>query len=187
VYQPPWEINPLEYLVGTKVPLALSIAAASSPHASANTHERARVAEDQAARYREELKALPPNEIARLAKKAALAMEEEAQLRRELEENERFFNQPRADMDVTHWSRMSYWTLDEAVVLSLGKDQRVVKWNRVKSLAYLSPFASNSGRGAKLPFAPSTPSACGPSLRAMLFRLRRLPIPGISGTMNARG
>jgi hypothetical protein len=70
----------------------LSIAAASSPHASANTHERARVAEDQAARYREELKALPPNEIARLAKKAALAMEEEAQLRRELEENERFFN-----------------------------------------------------------------------------------------------
>jgi hypothetical protein len=38
-----------------------------------------------------------------------------------------------------------------------------------------------------LPFAPSTPSACGPSLRAMLFRLRRLPIPGISGTMNARG
>src|ERR1700730_12726754 len=72
-------------------------------------------------------------------------MEEEAQLRRELEENERFFNQPRANMDATHWSRMSYWTLDEAVVLSLGKDPRVVKWNRVKSLAYLSPFATEFG------------------------------------------
>jgi hypothetical protein len=37
--------------------------------------ERARVAEDQAAG--EELKSLPQNEIARLAKKAALAVEEE--------------------------------------------------------------------------------------------------------------
>ena len=72
-------------------------------------------------------------------------MEEEAQLRRELEENERLFNQPRADMDVTHWSRMSYWTLDEAVALSLGKDPRVVKWDRVKSLVHSSPFASEFG------------------------------------------
>ena len=68
MYQPPWEINPLEYLVRTKFPLASSIAAASSPYASANTHERARVAEDQVAGYREELKALPPNEIARRAR-----------------------------------------------------------------------------------------------------------------------
>src|SRR6202023_2613777 len=29
--------------------------------------------------------------------------------------------------------------------LSLGKDPRVVNWNRVKSLTYLSPFASEFG------------------------------------------
>jgi hypothetical protein len=142
MYQPPWETNPLEYLVRTKFPLAWSITAASSPHASASTHERARVAEAQAAGCTEELKALPPNELARLAKEAALAGEEEVRLRRGLEENQRFFSQSRADVDVTHWSRMSYWTLDEAVALSLGKDPRVVKWDRVKSLVHSSPFAT---------------------------------------------
>jgi hypothetical protein len=142
MYQPPWEIDPLEYLVRRKFPLVSSMAVTSSPHASANTHERARVAETQAAGYREELKALAPNEISRLAKEAALAGEEEVRIRRELEENQRFFNQSRADVDVTHWSRMSYWTLDEAVALSLGKDPRVVKWDRVKSLVHSSPFAT---------------------------------------------
>jgi hypothetical protein len=39
--------------------------------------ERTRVAQDQAAGNKEELKSLPRNEIARLAKKAALAVKEE--------------------------------------------------------------------------------------------------------------
>ena len=142
MYQPPWEIDPLEYLVRKKFPLASGMAVTSSPHASANTNERTRVAEAQAAGYREELKVLPPNEIARLAKEAALAGEEEVRLRRELEEKQRFFNQTRADMDVTHWSRMSCWTLDQAVALSLGKDPRVVKWLLVKDFVRVSPFAT---------------------------------------------
>ena len=62
---------------------------ASSLHASANTRERARDPEDQAAGYREDLKSLSPNEVARHAKEAALAGEEEVRLRRELEENQR--------------------------------------------------------------------------------------------------
>jgi hypothetical protein len=39
--------------------------------------------------YREDLKSLSPNEVARHAKEAALAGEEEVRLRRELEENQR--------------------------------------------------------------------------------------------------
>jgi hypothetical protein len=95
-------------------------------------------------------------------------MEEEAQLRREREENERFFNQPRADMDVRHWSRMSYWTLDEAVVLSLGKDPRVVNWNRVKSLVHVSPFATEFGARREM------------AIRAIVMRQLRDPtIPAV--------
>ena len=142
MYHPPWEIDPLEYLVRRKFPLASRMATASSPQGSATTNEHARVLDAQAAGYAEELKALPPNELARLAKEAALAEEEDGQLRRELEGKQRFFNQPSADMDVAHWSRMSYWSIDEAVALSLGKDPRVVKWLRVKDFLHSSPFAT---------------------------------------------
>jgi hypothetical protein len=118
------------------------MAAGSSPHASAHANESARPVEAQAASYRQELKALPSNEIVRLAKEAALAEEEELRLRRELEEKQRFFNQPRAVMDVAHWSRMSDWSLDQAVALSLGKDPRVVKWLLIKKFIHVSPFVT---------------------------------------------
>src|ERR1019366_7936927 len=134
MYQSPWEIDPLEYLIRRKFPLASRMATASSPHGSATTNEHARVSEAQAAVYREELKALPPNELSCIAKEAALAEEEELRLRREREEKQRFFNRPRADMDVTHWSRMSCWSIDQAVALSLGKDPRVVKWGLVAAM-----------------------------------------------------
>jgi hypothetical protein len=142
MYQSPWEIDPLEYLMRRKFPLASRMATASSPHGSATTNEHERVSEAQAAGYREELKALPPNELSCLAKEAALAEEEELRLRREREEKQRFFNRPRADMDVTHWSRMSCWSIDQAVALSLGKDPRVVKWLLIKDFVRVSPFAA---------------------------------------------
>jgi hypothetical protein len=84
---------------------------------------------------------------------AALAGEEEVRIRRELEENQRFFNQSRADVDVSHWSRMSYWTLDEAVALSLGKDQGLSNGTELGASFIRRPLRANSGRGAKLPFA----------------------------------
>jgi hypothetical protein len=50
----------------------------------------------------------------------------------EFEEQLRFFNRPHAKADLTHWSKASYWTLDEAIALSFGKAPEVVTWKRVK-------------------------------------------------------
>jgi len=45
---------------------------------------------------------------------------------RKREEQEAFYNQPNADADFLHWSKVACWTLDEAVALCLGKSPKVV-------------------------------------------------------------
>ncbi len=64
----------------------------------------------------------------------------------EFEEQLRFFNQPHAKADVTHWSKASYWTLDEAIALSFGKNPEEVEWKYVKEHVHISPFAVKYGR-----------------------------------------
>ena len=43
-------------------------------------------------------------------------------------------------MDLDHWSKISYWTADEAVALSLGKDPRIVTWEAIEDYANQSGF-----------------------------------------------
>ena len=53
----------------------------------------------------------------------------------------RFFNKPSASADFEYWSKMSEWTLEEAIVLSFGKNPEIVTWPRLESiLSYVSPF-----------------------------------------------
>jgi hypothetical protein len=71
---------------------------------------------------------------------------QERQAKRELDEQQRFFNLPSAKADFTHWSKAAHWTLDEAVALSFGKAPEVVKWESVKEYVSISPFAVKYGR-----------------------------------------
>ena len=69
----------------------------------------------------------------------------------EFEEQLRFFNRPRAKADVTHWSKATYWTLEEAISLLFGKAPEVVTWKGVKEYCGSpqcpgSPFAVKYGR-----------------------------------------
>ncbi|WP_156041849.1 hypothetical protein [Bradyrhizobium sp. URHD0069] len=75
----------------------------------------------------------------------------EAELAREASEEEpqaqqadqdRFFNLPGANADLTHWSRAMIWSLEGAVALSFGKNPDVVTWKRVKPHLQFSPFAT---------------------------------------------
>jgi hypothetical protein len=45
----------------------------------------------------------------------------ERKAKSDYDENQRVFNRPSAVADFDYWSRMSYWTLDEALALSFGK------------------------------------------------------------------
>ena len=50
------------------------------------------------------------------------------------EERKKFYNQPDANADFDYYCKCPYWTLDEAIALSLGKDPVKVNWNTVCSL-----------------------------------------------------
>jgi hypothetical protein len=52
----------------------------------------------------------------------------------------RFFNESFAQADLEHRSKISYWTADEAVALSLGKDPRIVTWDAIEEYAAQSVF-----------------------------------------------
>lgn len=75
-----------------------------------------------------------------LASKAS--RERDLQQRRELNENDRFFHQPNAIADLTYWSGLAIWTLDEAVALSFGKAPELVNRQKVEPLLAQSVFAS---------------------------------------------
>jgi len=48
---------------------------------------------------------------------------------------------PDVNADLSHWSKMSYWSLEESVALLLGKEPEVVNWDIVQD--YLEyPFAT---------------------------------------------
>lgn len=82
-------------------------------------------------------RALPPEEIARLASESRLVLRkreaEEAEKQRVRQaamkakvEAQRFFNAPDAAADFVFWCRAPYWTADEAAALLLGRDPRRV-------------------------------------------------------------
>ncbi|MCD8498105.1 MAG: hypothetical protein LRZ85_08545 [Alphaproteobacteria bacterium] len=87
--------------------------------------------------YRQELENLPQKQVREL-----YDQEYEKQLSER--DRRRFFHQKKADADCDHWSRMPYWSLDEAIALSFGKDPEVVFLGRMKGImSYLSPFVNS--------------------------------------------
>ena len=44
------------------------------------------------------------------------------------------------DLDFEYWGKAAYWTLDEAIALSFGKNPQVVNWKKVERYVNVSPF-----------------------------------------------
>jgi hypothetical protein len=98
--------------------------------------------------YKTKLQALTSDEVTSLyeaecAKVEAERVKEQKELqdKAEKQEQERFFNRSNAMVDTDHWSKAAYWSLDEATALSFSRAPEVVKWDKVKSLTRISPFA----------------------------------------------
>jgi hypothetical protein len=137
-----WNDDPLEFLVRCRFPLEKVYAAAIPTLGNLSKFSRNEAYLKEAADYRAELKQLPRTELLERAKEAAKTEADKALAKAAAEEAGRFFNQPSASADLQHWTRMSLWTLDEAVALSLGKDPRRVNWDNVRSLVQISAFAA---------------------------------------------
>ena len=98
------------------------------------------------AQYIQELKSLTQEQLEALYFTEVHRKAAQDKARAEADEAERFFNKPYANADFDHWSKMAYWSLDEAVALSLGKAPEKVKWKELAAHAEVSASAHNYSR-----------------------------------------
>ena len=132
--------DPYNYLARRKFPQAYQ------PHVAVNgdfTRTRQReIYVSQAEAYIEELRAKPAEELRELLSEEKKKEADESVERLRKEEASRFFNRPEVKADFAHWSKAAYWTLEEAIALSFGKDPRLVNWKTIEAHANVSPFVA---------------------------------------------
>lgn len=90
--------------------------------------------------YRAKLSKLSDVELSDECKRERLLRVEENRRLAVISDSERRFSQSYANLDVEHWAKISFWTPDEGVAISLDKDPRHVSWENVKQYAKVSPF-----------------------------------------------
>lgn len=136
-----WESDPVEYLVHWKFPEIVAFGPLEAHKRSSFTPAQWQELQNKAQAYREELWGKSDDQIQPLIAEARRDETRRYNEYREAEERKRIFNQPAAGADFAHWASASYWTLDEMVALSFGKDPRVVTWKTVSPYVNISPFA----------------------------------------------
>jgi hypothetical protein len=152
------------------------------------SHDRREELLSQISDYEKELRAKPPEELQALVEQERAKQASELTARAELEERQRFFNQPSARADFEHWSKAAHWTLEEAIALSFGKAPELVNWEKIKPYVQSSRFAFEYQRrrdlalralhwnqlyepvlpGIFLAWAKRTDLSCPPELEAAL-------------------
>lgn len=83
--------------------------------------------------FRQSLNDLPQHELMALYEKS---LAEEKQRTKQLainEENARFYNLQSAQADFLFWTKTEFWTIEEAIALSLGRDPRIVTWQAIST------------------------------------------------------
>ena len=128
----PKEIDYISYLVIRKFPNLDSASADNS-----RSRERSES-------YRKQLSTLANFELKKLYNAELI--------NQYLEEDQRqFFNALDARADFEYWSKMTYWTLDEAVALSFGKNPKTVSGTSLITItAYKSPFIEEFNKTKEL-------------------------------------
>lgn len=140
----------------------------------AERDERLKEAEE----YQAKLCAMPPEDLQTLYEEKSEKERIEWQAEAEREEAHRFFNQPRAAADFEYWRKCAYWTLDEAIALSLGRAPQIVSWKELKEYTGIRSFASHRKVGVSTsPFAIEYKKRIEIALRASHFRQLDDPVP----------
>lgn len=93
--------------------------------------------------YKATLRNMPESELLTLHKRSLAQDGENKKRTAILEEQNRFYNHASANADFDHWSRAAYWTIDEAIALSFGKEPEVVMWQKIEPLKDKTSFAKS--------------------------------------------
>jgi hypothetical protein len=118
-----------------------SYVATMSSYAPEKDSRRAEIA-----KYAAQLSLMPSDEFTAFYELETAKFYEEESTRLQAIENARFFNLPYANADFDHWSRAAYWTLEEAVALSFGKNPEIVTWATIARWQNESGFALQFSR-----------------------------------------
>ena len=98
----------------------------------------------QAKEYQDELWNLPTADLFALERELIGAEEAKYKLSAHGSINRGwFFDQPDAQADFEYWSKAEYWTSDEAVAISFGKNPKVVTGEALKNYLGKAQFADN--------------------------------------------
>ena len=125
-----WQTDPVSYLLNDKFPINYMLSIKSS---APNSTLADKGLLQEITNFREFLEKKTRDEIALLVTEARQREAERQRLHDEKVEAEAFFNQPSSNADFTYWSRIAYWTLEEGVALSLGKNPAIVDWDKIKA------------------------------------------------------
>ncbi|WP_394888438.1 hypothetical protein ACG873_24765 [Mesorhizobium sp. AaZ16] len=140
-FKPLWVTDPIQYLLLCRFPhLRVYEDATKNLLAKMSLAKKAELSVEVTA-YRDELEALTDVEIEERVEAARPIEDERLRLQAISDEGQRPFNQPYAKANFEHWAKMSYWSIDEAVALSLGRDPKVASWKAVESVLWTSAFA----------------------------------------------
>lgn len=137
IIAPLWQKDPIRYLLNDKFPVQVMVSLFdnSQPETEVKQTTRKEIAE-----FQESLKKKTKEEITVLVAEARNREIERLRLQEEKIEREAFFNHPSSNADFSYWSRISYWTLEEGVALSLGKNPRIVNSEKLRAHRGISPF-----------------------------------------------
>ena len=141
VLNPLWKTDPVQYLVLWKFPQLAAFDNVAARQRNLLTIEQRQKLAEEAEAFREQLQAMPDDDIDALIATARADEARRYQEYREDEERNRIWGQSAAEADYRHSATLSYWTLDEVTALSFGKDPRVVTWKAVSPYVHISPFA----------------------------------------------
>jgi hypothetical protein len=145
------ESDPIEYLVEKRFPnheLIVRLPPTISGFSRSGTITAAgkKQLSEAVEKYRSELRTKTPDELSALVSEAQAQEANTLRTKLEKEESERFFHRSYAAADFDHWSKATYWTLDEAVALAFGKSPDIVNWQNVQPLVNVSAFAKQFAR-----------------------------------------
>lgn len=128
----------IQYLMGRKFPFWKSILAGQSLSSGGSLTANDKRSAVRA--YEAELQSMPDATLRELQARELEKERQQAQIRADQEEKARFFNQPSAVADYSYWAKASFWTLDEAVALALGKNPEKVNPSTLAPYQNLSAF-----------------------------------------------
>jgi hypothetical protein len=149
-FKPIIEVDLIEYLVNAKFPLltpAIHEIHTKKLNPAKSLEVMLRKADGQgelkpldeegAKKYRAELEKKSDVEIRQMYDVLWKANQQES-LRQK--EKMYFFNHQDVLADFDFWSKMTGWTLEQAIALSFGKDPRKVSWSKISAYEGISPF-----------------------------------------------